>query len=360
MLQLRSISLVHFRNYTGRKFEFAERITGVCGMNGTGKTNFLDAIYYTSFTKSYFSRPDQLSVHHGLQGMRIEGHYLVGEEPYEVVCILRENNRKEFMVNDEAYQRLSEHIGRFPCVMIAPDDIALVSGGSEERRRFIDTLLSQCVPGYLSWLIAYTRLLQQRNGFLKNAAQNQYADHTLLDTLDEQLAEKGALLFEARNTFLETFIPLVKECYRYIAGKDDALGISYESGLLNAGMMELLRAGRQRDLLTQRTGAGIHRDELELGMGDQPFKTLASQGQRKSLLFALKLAEFETLRQQKGFSPLLLLDDVFEKLDAGRMRNLLHKVCVEEQGQVFITDTHADRLSRQLDQTGVPYALIEL
>ncbi len=359
MLQLRSISLVQFRNYVEQDFSFSGRVTAICGANGAGKTNFLDAIYYLSFTKSYFSRPDSQSVHHGLQGMRIEGNYLLNGEEQKLTCILRETNRKEFALNGEDYKKFSEHIGKFPCVMIAPDDVELVTGSSEERRRFIDTILSQSQPGYLSWLIDYNKILQQRNSLLKAAAEH-HLDESLLDTFDEQLSEKGQLLFAARKEFLDTFIPLVNESYKNIAEKDDDIFIRYDSQLTQDQMRELLLTNRQRDLYLQRTGCGIHKDELELLMAGLLFKNLASQGQRKSLLFALKLAEFETLRQKKGLAPILLLDDVFEKLDAQRMHNLLSKVCVKEKAQVFITDTHAERLRQQLDKIGVEYQLIEL
>ncbi len=295
-----------------------------------------------------------------MQGLRIEGILQNGAETEKLVCIIRENNRKEFSLNGIAYTRFSEHIGKFPCVMIAPDDVALISGASEERRRFIDTILSQLYPGYLRQLIDYTKIVQQRNSLLKAAAERNYLDDTLLDTLDTQLAEKAQFIFDHRKRFLQKFIPLAKEQYNMIAGKDDNIQLQYESQLQQTPIKELLQQNRQRDLYLQRTGCGTHKDDLVISMQGETFKMLASQGQRKSLLFALKLAEFITLKEFKGFAPVLLLDDVFEKLDEKRMSNLLKRVCLDEEGQVFITDTHKERLQQALDALGKQYELIEL
>lgn len=360
MLRLGSISLVQFRNYRQQQFSFTERIVGICGMNGTGKTNLLDAVYYLSFSKSYFSRPDSQNVHHGLAGMRLEGNYDLNQEPQQLVCILRENNRKELVLNDEAYKKFSDHIGKLPCVMIAPDDIVLITGSSAERRTFIDTLISQINKAYLVNLIDYTRILQQRNSLLKQSAESGMTDEALLDVLNTQLCQKGNAIFQERKLFLTDFLPLVASIYQRIAGKDDGLILQYESELLTASFEELVKASRQKDFALQRTTTGIHRDDLLFFMDQASFKTEASQGQRKSLLFALKLAEWQVLKEKKGFTPILLLDDVFEKLDEQRMFQLLNWVCTESDGQVFITDTHAERLRLQLSGIDVTYQLIEL
>jgi DNA replication and repair protein RecF len=360
MLLLRKISTFQFKNYTRQQWSFENRITAICGPNGSGKTNLLDAIYYLCFTKSYFSKQDAQVVQYGKQGLRVEGCFEKDKKSYNLVGILRENNRKEFRVDGEVYKKFSEHIGKFPCVMIAPDDVGLITGGSEERRKFLDPVISQCRQDYLEWLIGYNKILQQRNSFLKAAAEHNRLDESLLDTLDEQLCARGQLIFETRKKFLETFLPTTTQSYNSIAQKDDQVTIEYESQLSQSSMIDLLRNNRQRDLYVQRTCYGIHKDDINLLMNNQSFKNIASQGQRKSLLFALKLAEFETLKLNKGFTPVLLLDDVFEKLDAERMHNLLYKVCVEENGQVFITDTHAERLRVQLDTFQVNYQLIQL
>ncbi|MBA4197744.1 MAG: DNA replication and repair protein RecF [Chitinophaga sp.] len=360
MLAATALKLYHFKNYETCEWSFTENIVAICGANGSGKTNLLDAVYYLCFTKSYFLKQDNLVIKHDTEGMRIEGNFSKDEDAFKLVSILRENNKKEFLVDDELYKKLSQHIGRFPCVMIAPDDVAIITGTSEERRKFIDTILSQINSNYLQWLIDYNKILQQRNSFLKHIATQNYFDETLLETLDKQLAEKAELIFTERKKFFETFIPAILNCYKAIAGKDEKIEIVYESQLTNNNLLNLLTENRQRDLFLQRTGFGIHKDDVVINMNNQSFKTTASQGQRKSLLFALKLAEFETIKQQKGFSPILLLDDVFEKLDAERMHFLLHKVCVENDCQVFITDTHKERLEQHLNNLQVKFQLVEL
>ena len=361
MFACRQISLTYFRNYSFDSFNFSKDIIGISGKNGSGKTNLLDAIYYLCFTKSSFNRPDQQSVKNDYMGFRIEGGFeQPSQEIKKIVCILRENNRKEFSVNDEAYQRFSEHIGKFPCIMIAPDDIALISGGSEERRKFIDSLISQLQHDYLEQLIAYNQILQQRNSFLKFVAERNSYDESLLEILNNQLLEKGNFIYERRKQFLYNFLPLVLQQYIAIAENDDKLILKYESQLNDQSFEELLVENFQRDLYLQRTGSGIHKDDVLIELQQSNFKNIASQGQRKSLLFAFKLSAFETLKKNKGFAPILLLDDVFEKLDEKRMENLLDYVCVQSGAQVFITDTHKERLQQAFVKTGKDYDLIEL
>jgi DNA replication and repair protein RecF len=312
------------------------------------------------FTKSYFTRLDNQNVHHGSDGFRIEGHFLVYEKPEKTVCVLRETGKKEFSVNDSIYDKFSKHIGRYPCVVIAPDDAALITGDSKERRTFMDALLCQVDEEYLQQLIVYKKVLDHRNSLLKNFAETGKYDISLLEVLDDQLAKAGAYIFEKRKLFMVSFLPVVKHLYQDISRQPEDVNLFYHSEMLQATIAELLKVNRQKDSYAQRTTSGIHRDDLDLQLAGQPFKNLASQGQRKSLLFALKLAEMEILKKEKGFPPLLLLDDVFEKLDEERVNNLLHKVCVENDGQVFITDTNAERLSAHLEQLKVQYQLISL
>jgi DNA replication and repair protein RecF len=313
LLQLHSISLVQFKNYVGQGFQFTRRIVGICGPNGVGKTNLLDAIYYLCFTKSYFGRSDAQNAHAGLAGFRIEGSFELNDKMRSALCIVRDTGRKEFSLDGDAYEKFALHVGRFPCVIIAPDDI-----------------------------------------------DNRIRDINLLDVYDEQLVPDGNYIFNKRNEFLDECLVLVKDLYKQISGNNEAVNIIYESQLHRAPFDKILKSMREKDMLLQRTNGGIHKDDLQIFLNNQVFKNIASQGQRKSLLFALKLAEFEMLRINKKFPPLLLLDDVFEKLDEQRMHNLLDKVCVQNNGQIFITDTHRSRIEEHFGRLGINYQLIDL
>lgn len=359
-LLLDSISIIQFKNYLHQSYRFTERVIGICGRNGVGKTNLLDAVHYLCFTKSYFSRNDTANVNHGSLGFRIEGHFVLHDKEEKAVCILRETGRKEFSLNDELYPKFSKHIGRYPCVVIAPDDVELIIGGSEERRKFVDTILSQLDPVYLQALINYTKILQQRNSFLRSLNDGYGRDFSVLDILDEQLAKEGAIIFSKRRDFLAGFLPIAERKYNEISQQRETIQLIYDSELHTATLEELLTITRQKDTVVQRTSAGIHRDDLLFKLSGQTFKSIASQGQRKSLLFALKLAEMEILKQEKGFSPLLLLDDVFEKLDEERITALLAQVCHNEETQIFITDTNCRRLKETLEKIEVKVQLIEL
>ena len=360
MLRLTKITITQFKNYDFSSFNFTERVIGICGLNGKGKTNLLDAIHYLCFTKSYFTRLDGNNVQHGNTGFRLEGNFELNDKPEKAVCILRETGRKEFSINESQYDKFSQHIGRYPCVVIAPDDAELITGDSKERRTFLDALLCQLDADYMQHLIVYKKILEQRNSLLKSFADTGNKNFSLLEVLDEQLIKPGDYVFNKRKEFLVSFLPIAKHLYNDIATKPEDVNLFYESELLQASFSELLKVNRNKDCLAQRTTSGIHRDDLDIQLANQPFKNIASQGQRKSLLFALKLAEMEVLQNEKGFAPLLLLDDVFEKLDEDRISNLLNKVCVENDGQVFITDTNEERLKQHLDTLGVQYQLIEL
>ncbi len=361
MLKLDSISLIQFKNYNNKLFNFDKRIVAIYGKNGVGKTNLLDAIHYLCFTKSYFGRQDASNVLNGHSGFRIEGIFTANNEIEKTVCILRETGKKEFSVNDQPYEKFSKHIGKYPCVVVAPDDIQLITAGSEERRKFIDTILSQMDHMYLQKLIVYNKIMLQRNSLLRSFAEyGGIKDFSVLDILDKQLAEPANYIFEKRSHFLFTFLPHVKQLYNEISRQHEDITMVYESQLEKMPIEEILKYRRHKDCLAMRTTAGIHRDEIEINMQGKAFKTLASQGQRKSLLYALKLAEMDTLKNEKGFAPVLLLDDIFEKLDEDRISNLLQRVANENEGQVFITDTHFDRLDDHLKSIGIPYQLIEL
>lgn len=359
-MRLNEISLVQFRNYTQSSFQFKKTVTGISGSNGSGKTNLIDAVYYLCFTKSYFGKSDAQNSQNGKTGFRLEGQFLSNQRSSTVTAIMRETGKKEFAADGIPYSKMAAHIGRYPCVMIAPDDTSIIMGASEERRRFIDYTISQLDADYLQVLMDYNKILQQRNSLLKQAAETGVMDEGLMEILTDQLVGRGNVIYAKRKQFAEEFIPIAIDLYNNIAGNKEKLEIRYTSPLQSASFKEILIQNKSKDLLLQRTTRGVHRDDLEFGLDQEVFKLMASQGQRKSLLFALKLAEFDILLKQKGYPPLLLLDDVFEKLDEDRMRNLLSRVCVQNKGQVFITDTHTNRLKNALEFLHVDYEIVQL
>jgi len=360
MLTLQELSLFNFRNYGEKQLAFRERVVGFCGPNGTGKTNLLDAIHYLCLTRTYFGRSDAGNIRFGEQGFRIQGRFTRQHQPFELACILRENGRKEMQCNRETYARFSRHVGQFPVVVVAPDDIRVITEGSEERRKMLDTIISQVDPEYLSQLILYNKVLQQRNGLLKQFAEQGRVDAELLSVLDGQIAGPADFIHAQRKCFVQQYFPEVSSMYAMISGSAESIGIEYQSQLHQTSMSLLLGACLDKDMHTLRTTAGIHRDDLEIRLEGQPFRQVASQGQRKSMLFALRLAEFNILCQYKGFPPLLLLDDVFEKLDAQRMHNLLDWACVKNSGQLFLTDTHEERLRLALEKLNVSAQIFPL
>jgi DNA replication and repair protein RecF len=360
MIRLQQLSLIQFRNYVQKQFVFTDRIIGIVGANGMGKTNVLDAIYYLSFTKSYFNRPDAQNVHHAHQGMRVEGKYELNGENVPITCILRENLKKEFYFDQEPYTKLSQHIGKIPCVMITPDDVQIITGSSEERRKLMDSLLCQMYPDYLKYLIAYNKVLLQRNSLLKNANETGNLDALLLEALNEQLVKNGNCIYDYRTKLIVDYLPAILNLYQNIAGQKDQIDIQYQSQLHQQSFATLLDLSLSKDSIMQRTNVGIHKDDLIITIQGQSFKQEASQGQRKSLLFAIRLAEWELIKLNKGFAPILLLDDIFEKLDEQRMIQLLSWVSKSTDGQVFITDTHKYRVAELLGKHLDSYQLIEI
>ncbi|TAM94784.1 MAG: DNA replication and repair protein RecF [Chitinophagaceae bacterium] len=345
MLFLKSISLVQFKNYPQRQFDFEKRIICITGNNGMGKTNLLDAIYYLCFAKSYFNSQELLNISHDYEGFRIAGVFLKNEKEESVECIYK-NGKKELILNGTAYTRFSRHLGHFPAVIVAPDDAVIINGGGEQRRRFVDTILTQIDTAYLDHLIAYQKILQQRNGLLRNTPAGKMPDEALLHVFDEQLSLYGNAIFEKRKTFLPLLAEKVNYYYHQISDEREDIKISYQSNLLQTRFQDLLLQNHRRDVLLQRTTEGIHRDNLLFFLNDYPAKQTASQGQRKNFLFALKLAQYDILREYKSFSPLLLLDDLFEKLDHSRISRLISLIGQPDFGQVFITDTEEERLKK--------------
>ncbi len=360
MLRLQKISITHFKNYAFSPVVFTKNVVGICGLNGVGKTNLLDAIYYCCFTKSYFTVTDSLNVNFEKEGFRLEADFDNNDVLQKVVCIHRGTSKKEFYLNEIQYEKLSAHIGLLPAVIIAPDDVEIITGGSEGRRRYLDTVICQLDNEYLQQLMIYNKVLQQRNSLLKRFADQKNFDKILLDVINSQLAEPGKIVFEKRTFYTTKLIPLIESFYHRIAENNEEIKFAYSSHLQIESFETLLLRTQERDRIIQRSSAGIHKDDIQFALNGQPFKTIASQGQRKSLLFALKLAQYQLLKNHNNFSPILLLDDVFEKLDEKRMNRLLHWVCKENDGQVFITDTHKQRLITIFEQLAIDGQIIEL
>lgn len=359
MLSLQSITLVQFKNYSQQTFRFDRRIVGITGPNGSGKTNLLDAIYYVCFTKSYFTSSESQNTQYHSNGFRLEARFDKNHQEEKVICTFKDG-KKEISLNDDPYDRFSRHIGHLPAVMIAPDDAEIILGGSEERRKWLDGLLSQLYPGYLEHLISYQKVLQQRNSLLKSLPNQTHSQDALLDIFDQQLVQHGEPVFAMRNEFLPEFIAAVQARYDFLAGKHEVVNIRYHCSLFQQPLAKTLANNRNKDKMMQRTTEGIHRDDLLFLLDDHAMKSSASQGQRKSFLFALKLAQYEVMKRQKQFPPILLLDDVFEKLDQERVMRLIGLVSSEAYGQVFITDTHADRLKAAFADNAEILQLVEM
>ncbi len=344
-MHLHKLRLINFKNYERADLTFSAAVNVLVGRNGSGKTNLLDAIYYLSFTKSAFYS-DQFSVRHGESFFSIKGTFVKNEREADVFCSVQ-GGKKTFREEDKDYQKLSDHIGRYPVVMIVPDDTDLVREGGENRRRFFDGMLSQLDPRYLDDLIHYNHALRQRNGLLKMFASGTSVDHVALDSYDRLLIEKGDRLFEKRRALAAEFLPVFQKYYGFIVEAETA-GLEYRSGLSGTSFADGLLAARNRDMLLQRTTFGVHRDDFYFTLGRGDLKRLGSQGQQKSFVIALKFAQFEIVTRHFGFKPILLLDDIFDKLDDFRIQKLLELIQNESVGQLFITDARPDRTATLL------------
>ncbi len=358
MLQLTSIRLYQFKNYKEQTFRFDKPIVGITGENGIGKTNLLDAVYYLGFTRSYFTKKEKNNLSYGVNAFRIDGLFLKNGKKQKVSCLYK-NGKKEVLLNQKLYDRFSHHIGKFPVVFVAPDDNILITGGSQVRRKFLDMMLAQIDGNYLDELIAYQKIRAQRDQLLKDAGERR-PDFTLLDTFDQQLLTHAQPLFDKRQQFLAVFEEKIRYYYHYLSGGKEKISLQYDSDLKKQPFEELLRNNRAKDCILQRTTKGPHRDDLKFLMNGNPIKEIGSQGQKKSFVFGLKLAQFEVIREDKEFLPVLLLDDIFEKLDHHRIKRLISLICGEEFGQVFITDTEADRLKNIFEESDVHLQLIQL
>ncbi|MFN4892622.1 MAG: DNA replication/repair protein RecF [Bacteroidota bacterium] len=361
MLRIEQLQLTQFKNHPDQPLVFGSRVIGITGANGVGKTNLLDALYTLCFSRGYFSRSDQSLVRHGENGFRIDGKIQRNGQHHEVSIILRETAKKEIWHDGDLLPRLSDHLGRFPVVMIAPDDSELITGESKTRRQFLDALISQVDGYYLSTLTKFNRLLQQRQALLRECGElGTTPDRSaLLDVIDEQWIETIRLIIPARKLWSIRLQQRMLELYTSFAGDTEPIGMSYQCDLPEESTLNFIRENRSRDIAAQRNTRGPHRDDLLFSMGGHSFKQVASQGQRKTLLFALKLAERSLLEEYLTLPPIVLLDDVFEKLDPKRISALLQWVAKNTGSQVFITDTDPNRLRENLDPLDPEWQLLE-
>ncbi len=340
---LKRLHLLNFKNWEEAEFIFLDNINCLVGNNGSGKTNILDAIHYLSVCKSYLNPADSQNIKDNTSFMLVEGDFNRNDSDYHIYCGLKRGQKKKFKKNKKEYDRLAEHIGQFPSVVISPYDRDLITEGSDVRRKFMDSVISQSDPLYLDNLIRYNKALQQRNALLKYFAANHRFDAENLSIYDQQLVEKGYPIFLKRKEFAELLKPRLLYYYSSISNSKEETDMLYTSQLHHEKLEQLLKANLEKDRVNQYTGVGIHKDDLDFRIEERSVKKFGSQGQQKSFLIALKLAQYEFLKEKQGVKPLLLLDDIFDKLDEERVKQLVTLVDEEEFGQIFITDTHAKR-----------------
>lgn len=361
-MYLQNIQLANFKNYEEASFDFSENVNAVVGDNGSGKTNLLDAIHYLSFCKSYFSAQDQQSVRFDNEFFAIHGEFvgLDDERTRKVSCIFKPGGRKVMKLNMKEYDRLSDHIGTFPVIMVAPVDGNLIHGSSELRRKFFDMIISQFDKEYLHSLISYQKLLAQRNILLKQMFERGTYDSSFIRIYDDQMAPLGDAIFAKRRDFVSKMLPVFQKHYDFLADSREEVGIDYQSSVAYAPMAELLRKNEQMDFRAGFTCAGIHKDDFDFLMNGKTVRKFSSQGQQKTFLLSLKLSQFDYIYNQKHLKPILLLDDIFDKLDEKRIKKLLYLVGNEHFGQVFISDTDQGRVERILKDNGISHKIFHI
>ena len=357
---LKSLALLNYKNFENRSFDFNEKINCFVGNNGVGKTNVLDAIYHLSFGKSYFNPIAIQNIKHDESFFVINGEYDKNDTTEKIVVSLKKGQKKVIKRNAKAYERFSDHIGFLPLVIISPADRDLIIEGSATRRKFIDSVISQSDKAYLETLIKYNKVLAQRNSLLKYFALNNTFNKDTLLIYNEQLDQFGHNIHKKRNSFLEIFIPIFKNRYKAISNGNEFVDLLYESDLTDKNLGQLLSEVINKDKALQYTSVGIHKDDLIFNIDDHPIKKFGSQGQQKSFLIALKLAQFDFIKAQSGVNPILLLDDIFDKLDEQRVSQIIKLVDDENFGQLFISDTHADRTEAAIKQVHQSYEIFKL
>lgn len=347
-MYVKQLSLVNFKNISGADLSLGKKFNCFVGNNGSGKTTVLDAVHYLSMCKSFLNSIDSQNIKRDQPFMVVSGTFEREGEEDLVYCALKREGKKQFKKNKKEYKRLIDHVGHFPSVVIAPTDADIINGGSDLRRKFLDSVISQYDREYLENLVAYNKALQQRNALLKYFRENRTFQQESLDVWDVQLSERGQIIHAKRRAFLDDFIQAFKDYYRSISGTVEEIGLDYESQLSSEDMLDLLKKNLEKDRASTYSTVGIHKDDLVLKINDFPLKKFGSQGQQKSALVSLKLAQFKVMFEKTGITPLLLLDDIFDKLDDERVGQMLGLVGGESFGQIFITDTHPERVAELL------------
>lgn len=351
-MKLERLELINFKGYAQLALAFPKRITLVLGPNGGGKTNLLDAIYYLSFTKSAFSSTDVHCVKHGENSFLIRGTFTAKDSPFTAAAAYTSGQKKIFRYDQEDYIKLSDHIGKIPVVLLAPDDVDLIRGGGEARRRFFDSLISQVDHAYLESLIEYNNALRQRNELLKMFAARGNPDFTGLEYYDHVLSSRGTSIYQTRKVFIEELFPVFRSLFSHLVKDNEIVSIDYATDVTDTNFAEGLTRNRNKDFSLQRTSFGTHRDDVHFRYQEGDLKKLGSQGQQKSFVIALKLAQAKIIESHRGISPILLMDDVFDKLDDERIERLLELIR-NVPGQIFLTDARPER-SVQLMGDGNP------
>ncbi|MBQ0908288.1 DNA replication/repair protein RecF [Flavobacterium sp. F-328] len=359
-MYLKKISLFNYKNFSEVSFSFDHKINCFVGKNGIGKTNVLDAIYHLAYGKSYFNPLAVQNIKHGEDFFVIDAEFEKNDRTEQIVCSLKKGQKKVLKRNGKAYDKFSDHIGFIPLVIISPADRDLIVEGSETRRKFMDSVISQLDAQYLQQLIHYQKVISQRNALLKYFALNHVFDADTLSIYNEQLEQYGSSIFEKRTAFIEQFVPIFNKHHRAITGSQETVQLKYESHLETKNLLQLLAENLGKDRALQYTSVGIHKDDLSFCIDEHPIKKFGSQGQQKSYLIALKLAQFEFLKKQSGVKPLLLFDDIFDKLDETRVGKIIEMVNSDTFGQLFISDTHSERTEAIVKSTLQTYSIFNL
>jgi DNA replication and repair protein RecF len=349
-MYLEKISLLNFKNYEELALTFSPEVNFFTGSNGSGKTNLLDAIYYLSFSKSAFNSSDAQNIKHEADFFMIQGNYMRKGKKDQVQCNFSQGQKKILKLNKSIYDKFSDHIGQFPSVLISPYDTDLIREGSEERRKFFDAIISQLDHLYLHEIIKHNQLLKQRNSLLKQFNEKNYVDKDLLDSYNIPLLQCGTFIYNRRKKFLAEFTPVFLTHYENLSEKKEDVTLTYYSQLDSDNFEKDFHDSLKKDIALQRTTRGTHRDDFIFKIGDHPLKNLGSQGQQKSFVIALKLAQFDIIKNDKGIKPLLLLDDIFDKLDDQRINKMMQMVADHSFGQIFITDARIDRSEKFFSQ----------